>query len=198
MDEDVARLLLAPVQPDPELILATEQCRAGRALLYWSQGKLARRARVAKSTVLDFETGRRTPLAANRRRTRDAFVAGEIVFIDAGDARAMAPALRGGDGGGGRKRGSGQLIRLHLPRPRWWGLAKRDSRAPLDDWDQSVSGIAARKWQPLATRVFILSRQGQQSVEYSYKPRALMIVCGQEPIDSRQFPILCMILACFS
>ena len=85
MDEDVARLLLAPVEPDPEFILAAEQCRAGRALLYWSQGKLARRACVAKSTVLDFETGRHTPLAANRRRIRDALVAAGIVFVDAGE-----------------------------------------------------------------------------------------------------------------
>lgn len=37
------------------------QCRAARALLGWSQDKLADEAKVAKQTLADFERGARTP-----------------------------------------------------------------------------------------------------------------------------------------
>ncbi|WP_275667829.1 helix-turn-helix domain-containing protein [Paramagnetospirillum kuznetsovii] len=37
------------------------QCRAARAMLGWSQDKLAGEAKVAKQTLADFERGARTP-----------------------------------------------------------------------------------------------------------------------------------------
>ncbi len=37
--------------------ITSEQCRAARALLDWSQQELARRAKVARKTIADFELG---------------------------------------------------------------------------------------------------------------------------------------------
>jgi len=41
--------------------LTAAQCRAARALLKWSQDKLAEASKVGASTVGDFERGARTP-----------------------------------------------------------------------------------------------------------------------------------------
>jgi transcriptional regulator with XRE-family HTH domain len=41
------------------------QSRAARALLEWSQGRLAEAAGLGLSTVRDFEKGRKTPLPKN-------------------------------------------------------------------------------------------------------------------------------------
>ena len=43
--------------------ITPEQCRAARALLGWSRAELAKRAKVAKATLADFEAGKRTPYA---------------------------------------------------------------------------------------------------------------------------------------
>lgn len=45
--------------------MSPEQSRAARGWLGWSQTELARRASVSLSTVRDFETGARTPIANN-------------------------------------------------------------------------------------------------------------------------------------
>jgi len=46
-------------------MLTPEQCRAARGWLNWSQTDLANHASVSLSTVRDFETGKRTPIANN-------------------------------------------------------------------------------------------------------------------------------------
>ena len=46
-------------------MISSEQSRAARAWLDWSQDDLATRASVSLSTVRDFEKGRRTPIANN-------------------------------------------------------------------------------------------------------------------------------------
>ena len=47
--------------------MTPEQCRAARAWLSWSQDDLAKAAKVGLSTVKDFESGRREPIANNRK-----------------------------------------------------------------------------------------------------------------------------------
>jgi transcriptional regulator with XRE-family HTH domain len=46
-------------------MMSPEQSRAARAWLGWTQGDLAERAKVGLSTVKEFESGRRTPIANN-------------------------------------------------------------------------------------------------------------------------------------
>lgn len=43
------------------MAISRDQCRAGRALLEWTQDRLAQQSGVAKKTIADFESGRRTP-----------------------------------------------------------------------------------------------------------------------------------------
>ena len=66
--------------------MSPEQSRAARGWLGWSQTELARRASVSLSTVRDFETGARTPIANNiaaiRRAIEDAGIS--LVFDKAG------------------------------------------------------------------------------------------------------------------
>jgi len=45
--------------------MSPEQCRAARNWLGWSQQDLAKAASVGLSTVKDFESGSRTPIANN-------------------------------------------------------------------------------------------------------------------------------------
>ncbi|MBB4245238.1 helix-turn-helix domain-containing protein [Rhizobium tropici] len=56
------------------------QCRAARALLAWSQQELASRARVATSTVADFERGHRNPIQQNAEAIRGVLEAEGIAF----------------------------------------------------------------------------------------------------------------------
>ena len=41
--------------------IVPEQSRAARALLNWSQARLAEAAKVARATLAEFEAGKRTP-----------------------------------------------------------------------------------------------------------------------------------------
>lgn len=41
--------------------ISAAQCRAARALIGWSQDKLATESKVAKATIANFELGRREP-----------------------------------------------------------------------------------------------------------------------------------------
>jgi transcriptional regulator with XRE-family HTH domain len=52
--------------------MSPEQSRAARGWLGWSQTELAKRASVSLSTVRDFETGVRTPIANNLAAMRGA------------------------------------------------------------------------------------------------------------------------------
>ncbi len=72
--------------------LTPEQVKAARALLTWSQQELATDARVATSTVADFERGVRTPMANNAQAIRESFEAKGLEFIAGGVvAKAMLP-----------------------------------------------------------------------------------------------------------
>src|ERR1700731_607365 len=75
-----------------QLSLIPEQIRAARALLAWSQQELAAAARVAVSTVADFERGSRIPVANNAQAIREALEAKGLQFIAGGVVeKAMLP-----------------------------------------------------------------------------------------------------------
>ena len=67
------------------LTLFGAQCRAARALLNWSQEDLARRSKVAKKTIADFERGVTQPRAQTLTRI-SAFDTAGIEFLSLGCA----------------------------------------------------------------------------------------------------------------
>jgi transcriptional regulator with XRE-family HTH domain len=62
-------------------MLAPEQSRAARGWLQWTQEELAKRARVGLSTVKDFESGSRTPIANNLDALRRAIEAAGVRLV---------------------------------------------------------------------------------------------------------------------
>jgi transcriptional regulator with XRE-family HTH domain len=63
-------------------LINPKQCRAARAWLEWSQYDLAARAEVSNSTIRDFETGRRIPIANNLKAIQQALESAGLRFID--------------------------------------------------------------------------------------------------------------------
>ena len=57
------------------------QCRAGRALLNWSQDELAENSQVARTTVTEFESNYRTPMRQNLLALQSAIEVAGIEFI---------------------------------------------------------------------------------------------------------------------
>lgn len=57
------------------------QCRAARSLLGMGQNALASAASVARGTLIDFETGKRTPTTNNLAAIRAALEAAGVEFI---------------------------------------------------------------------------------------------------------------------
>ena len=62
-------------------MLNAAQCRAGRALLNWSQDELAENAQVARTTVTEFESNFRTPIKQNLLAIQSALEAAGVEFI---------------------------------------------------------------------------------------------------------------------
>ena len=79
--------------------ISPEQIRAARALLAWSQRELAAEARVATSTIADFERGFRTPVANNAQAIREALEAKGLQFIAGGVVEKAAVAAAEPSGG---------------------------------------------------------------------------------------------------
>lgn len=81
--------------------LTPAQCRAARALLGISQSQLADMAKVARTTVLDFEKGARVPQRNNLEALERALDDAGIVFIpeNGGGAgvRLAKPAAKAGE-----------------------------------------------------------------------------------------------------
>ncbi len=75
------------------LAILPEQCRAARALLDWSQQDLARRAKVARKTVADFELRQVTPYARTLRDVVEAFESAGISFL-AAEENVAGPGVR--------------------------------------------------------------------------------------------------------
>mgnify|MGYP001465319394 CR=1 FL=1 len=64
------------------MILTPAQSRAARALLNWSQPELASASGTGLSTIRDFETGKRRPIANNLAAIRTALENAGIEFIN--------------------------------------------------------------------------------------------------------------------
>src|ERR1700681_142210 len=105
------------------MALTPELCRAGRALLTWTQRDLADRAQTAVSTIADFERGARTPIANSIEALEAALKEGGVLF-DGG--RAVLAA------------GSGGFAHLDGGRP----IPLLNSK-DLDDWANRLDSPAA-------------------------------------------------------
>lgn len=64
--------------------ITSEQSRAARALLNWSQGKLAECAGVGPATLAEFESNKRTLISNDLAAIRTALEAAGVAFLDAG------------------------------------------------------------------------------------------------------------------
>lgn len=62
--------------------MSSEQCRAARAWLNWTQEELARRADVGLSTVKGFEKGERKTIPATAEAMQRALAAAGIEFVE--------------------------------------------------------------------------------------------------------------------
>lgn len=67
--------------PPPSTALTAAQCRAGRALIEWTQPQLSQSAAIDLQTIADFEMRFRAPDETTRRRLRAALEAAGVVFI---------------------------------------------------------------------------------------------------------------------
>jgi transcriptional regulator with XRE-family HTH domain len=61
--------------------LTAAQCRAGRALIEWSQAQLSQSASIDVNTIADFEKRFRAPDETTRRRLRATLEAAGVQFI---------------------------------------------------------------------------------------------------------------------
>ena len=63
-------------------MLTSAQCRAARALLDWSQQKLADASRVGNATIRNFESSKTAPQNATLEVLQRAFEDAGVIFID--------------------------------------------------------------------------------------------------------------------
>lgn len=71
------------------------QSRAARGLLQWSQADLAKAASVGLSTVADFESGKRIPIANNLAAIQRALEDAGVRFITTGKSGGAGVRLSG-------------------------------------------------------------------------------------------------------
>ncbi len=63
------------------MTITSDQCRAARSLLNWTQDQLATNAVVSRATIADFESNTRQPMKNNLRSIADCMFAAGIDFI---------------------------------------------------------------------------------------------------------------------
>jgi transcriptional regulator with XRE-family HTH domain len=72
----------------------SHQCRAGRALLKWSQTRLSEAAGVGLSTINNFEIDKREPRTDNMTAIRRALEDAGVEFIPAKSGKGVGVRLR--------------------------------------------------------------------------------------------------------
>ena len=75
--------------------LTSEQCRAARALLDWTQDDLAAHAEVSRSTVRGFENGQHELHRGSAAVIRGALEAAGVILIDPDEEAGPGVRLRG-------------------------------------------------------------------------------------------------------
>lgn len=80
----------------PTRMISGPQIRAARALLGWSAGELARRARLGSATIQRAESAPGIPAtqASTLYAIQQALEAGGVVFLDAGENRPGGAGVR--------------------------------------------------------------------------------------------------------
>ncbi len=74
--------------------LSSDQCRAARGLLNWTQEQLAANANVSRATVADFESNARQPMNNNLRSIADCMFAAGVEFIPEEGGMGMGVRFR--------------------------------------------------------------------------------------------------------
>jgi transcriptional regulator with XRE-family HTH domain len=74
--------------------MKSQQCRAARALLKWSQTQLADASGVSLSAVNDFEIDKREPRSDNLTAIRRALETAGVEFIAARNGKGIGVRLR--------------------------------------------------------------------------------------------------------
>ncbi|UHS56813.1 helix-turn-helix domain-containing protein [Agrobacterium vaccinii] len=76
-------------------MLTSSQCRAARALLDWSQQKLADQSRIGNATIRNFESGKSVPQNATVEMLQQCFEQAGVKFIDDNQTSAAGgPGVR--------------------------------------------------------------------------------------------------------
>jgi DNA-binding XRE family transcriptional regulator len=76
---------------EPRLMVTARQTKAARMLLSFGQEELAKRARVAKRTLMDFESGARQPTTSTRIAIAHALLQSGVELLD-GEGVALRAA----------------------------------------------------------------------------------------------------------
>ena len=85
------------------MALTPEQCRAARALLDWTQDRLAEQAGVSRGTIRGFESGQHMLQRASQAALCQALAAAGVILLEAGQ-------------------GLGEGVRLARPTPSTGGI----------------------------------------------------------------------------
>lgn len=91
-------------------MITASQCRAGRALIEWTEDQLAEAARVSVRTIADFEHERTVPPMTSLQAIEAALLGAGVALVDGGKAgvgvrHSRKRRVGDGPGAGGRPGG---------------------------------------------------------------------------------------------
>ena len=87
-------LIAAALQLSLRRVISGAQIRAARALLGWSQAKLADEADLSEGSIKDIEAEATDPKRSTLQAIVKAFDKAGVMFLDAGIDRAGGPGVR--------------------------------------------------------------------------------------------------------